>query len=195
MFAIVISYIALAIALARALVVFAGLAQMLIERERDIQWGRSMKIALPEPFMLLAAVVWLWAFGPVAVMSDSLMLVAAVGLLFSCFGLILFVWSFVAYQSVGTGHYIDDDHTVIETGPYALMRHPMYCAAIFIWLGLALAHLDWAILTLTYAYVIPAYYFYARDEEAMMVSAFKESYSDYAQRVPMLFPKPLSIWE
>ena len=189
------SYIALTIALTRVLVVFNGIAVMLIKRKRDIQWGRSMKIAFLEPFMLMAVVTWLWMFGAMAPMSDSFLLMVAVGLLCSCFGLILFVWSFVAYRGVGTGHYVDDDQCVVETGPYALMRHPMYCAAIYIWLGLALTHLDWTILTLTFAYVIPAYYFYARDEESMMVSAFRKSYSDYAQRVPMLFPKLLSIWE
>ena len=104
-------------------------------------------------------------------------------------------WSFVAYRGVGTGHYVDQDQSVVTIGPYALVRHPMYCAAIFIWLGLALTQLDWALLCLTHAYVIPAYFFYARDEEVMMAIEFGDAYTRYSKRVPMLFPGALTIWE
>ena len=55
--------------------------------------------------------------------------------------------------------------------------------------------MDWALLTLVFAYVVPAYFFYARDEEQMMASEFGRAYTDYAGRVLMLFPRPLSIWE
>lgn len=188
-------FLVLLIALLRGVVVMDGLAFMFIRKTRDIHWGRSMKIAFAEPFLLLLVCAFLWFYGPIAPMTMGSLSLALLGAACSLFGFTLFIWSFVAYRTVGTGHYVDDDHTVVRSGPYALMRHPMYCAAIFIWLGLALGHADWALLTLTYAYVIPAYYFYARDEEAMMADSLGAEYVDYRKQVPMLFPKPLSIWE
>ena len=190
------AWIALAIAAARGFVVMDGLAFMALNKKRTIQWTRSMKITFAEPFLLLAASAYLGFYGPLAPMAEGAVIpLLALGVACSVFGLIVFIWSFVAYRNVGTGHYVDDDHEVVATGPYALIRHPMYCAAIFIWLGLALAYADWALLNLTFAYVIPTYYFYAREEETMMGDALGARYTDYAARTPMLFPKPLAIWE
>jgi protein-S-isoprenylcysteine O-methyltransferase Ste14 len=139
--------------------------------------------------------IYLSFYGPFAPMGVADTFLAMVGVTFSACGLGLFGWSFVAYRTVGTGHYIDEDHQVVQSGPHALVRHPMYCAAAFIWLGLALAISDWALLTLTFAYVIPTYYFYAKEEEAMMVEGVGSKYAEYARKVPMLFPRPLNIWE
>jgi len=187
--------LALLVATIRALVVMDGLAFMFLRSKRDIRWHRSMKITLPEPFLLLCVTGYLWFNGPFAPMGSPYALLVVLGAALSCCGLWLFAWSFAAYRTVGTGHYVDEGHRVIRSGPYALVRHPMYCAATFIWLGLALASTDWALLTLTFAYVIPTYYFYAKDEEAMMVEALGSTYTDYAMAVPMLFPRPLNIWE
>jgi len=71
----------------------------------------------------------------------------------------------------------------------------MYCGAVFVWLGLSLATADWALLTFTFAYVVPAYYFYAKEEEEMMSREIRSSYGNYIAKVPMLFPRPLNIWD
>lgn len=188
-------HVAILVATIRALVVINGLAFMFLRSRRDIRWNRSMRIAFPEPFLLLCAAIYLWIYEPFAPIGHGHALLALVGAAFSACGLGLFGWSFVAYRTVGTGHYIDEDHQVVQSGPYSLVRHPMYCAAAFIWLGLALAASDWALLTLTFAYVIPTYYFYAKEEEAMMVEGLGSAYAEYVSKVPMLFPRPLNIWE
>ncbi len=186
---------ALFIGALRVLVVFDGLLFMVLRSGRQIQWDRSMKIAFPEPFLLGAAVTYVWLFGPIAPMAEAYSLLVGLGALLSLLGIVIFAWSFVAYREVGTGHYVEDGHQVVSTGPYALVRHPMYCAAVFIWLGLSLATADWALLTFTFAYVVPAYYFYAKEEEQMMSRELGANYESYVARVPMLFPRPLNIWE
>lgn len=190
-----ISHIAFGIAVLRALLVLNGLVVMLVSKKRQVQWGRSMKIALPEPLLLLTISVSLFQFGPFAPMTGYISPVAALGSVCSIFGSVLFSWSLLANRGVGTGHYVEEGQVVVAHGPYAIVRHPLYSAAIFVWFGLALSYQDWAVLVTVFAYIIPAYYFYARDEEAMMARAFGNSYTDYSRRVPMLFPKPLAIWE
>lgn len=187
--------VSLVVGAIRALIVFDGLLYMVLRSGRRIEWDRSMKIAFPEPFCLGAAVAYVWFFGPLAPMAEAYLVVVGLGTLLSVTGVALFAWSFVAYRDVGTGHYVEEDHDVVRTGPYALVRHPMYCGAVLIWLGLALAVGDWALLTFTFAYVVPAYYFYAREEEQMMSRELGTAYTDYVADVPMLFPRPLNIWE
>jgi protein-S-isoprenylcysteine O-methyltransferase Ste14 len=188
-------WLALLIAAIRGLVVMDGLAVMFLRSKRDIHWNRSMKITFLEPFLLLFVTVYLWLYGPFAPIGAARVFLVLLGAALCVCGLCMFGWAFVAYRRVGTGHYVDDDHQIIQSGPYALVRHPMYCAAVFVWLGLANSVGDWALLTLTFAYVIPTYYFYAKEEEDMMVEALGRQYVDYAARVPMLFPRPLNVWE
>ena len=122
----------------RALVVLSGLLVLFSSRERKIEWGRSMRVAFPEPFLLLLATVWLAAIGPIAPASvpgshgavASAAIVA--GVLSSLFGVVLFSGSLWFNRGVGTGHYVDEDQVIVDAGPYAIMRHPLYAAAIFI---------------------------------------------------------------
>jgi protein-S-isoprenylcysteine O-methyltransferase Ste14 len=198
MYVVVIDHLrllALLVATIRALVIMDGLLFMFLRGTRDIRWNRAMRITFPEPFLLLCVTGYLWFGGSFAAMDAPYAFLLVAGSALSCYGLWLFAWSFVAYRDVGTGHYVDAGHQVVRSGPYAVVRHPMYCAATLIWLGLALAATDWALLTLTFAYVVPTYYFYAKEEEAMLGNALGSAYTNYAAKVPMLFPRPLNVWE
>jgi protein-S-isoprenylcysteine O-methyltransferase Ste14 len=52
---------------------------------------------------------------------------------------------------------IQPDHQIVDSGPYAVVRHPIYSTVIVMYLGLALAFASWAsvvpvvIITLAYA--------------------------------------------
>lgn len=82
--------------------------------------------------------------------------------------------------------YPSDRGQLIETGPFACVRHPMYCG------GLALA-LGWAICTrgwLTMIYVVILFLFLdlkSRREERWLMEKYP-GYGDYRQRVRKLIP-------
>jgi protein-S-isoprenylcysteine O-methyltransferase Ste14 len=80
------------------------------------------------------------------------------------------------------------EQSVVETGPYGWVRHPIYLGVFLIWLALALAFRSVATLLLTVVYVIPAYLVYIRSEEEMMAGAYGAAYADYCRRVGRLFP-------
>jgi protein-S-isoprenylcysteine O-methyltransferase Ste14 len=80
-----------------------------------------------------------------------------------------------------------EGHRVVDSGPYGLVRHPIYTgliAAGFFTLaikGTWIAVAGFAILTIAFA-------FKARAEERFLTSEFGVAYDEYRKRVPMLVP-------
>ncbi|QKC85730.1 isoprenylcysteine carboxylmethyltransferase family protein [Mesorhizobium sp. NZP2077] len=76
---------------------------------------------------------------------------------------------------------------LVTTGPYSIVRHPLYiCEAIFV-IGMILSHLSLLMVALG-AFQFLLQYRRARNEEAILRQTFPE-YDDYARRVPMLLPR------
>ena len=80
------------------------------------------------------------------------------------------------------------DHRIIDTGPYAFVRHPIYCGLIIALLATAVAEGKAAAL-LGSALVILGVWLKARTEERFLVTELgPEIYGAYCRRVPMLIP-------
>ena len=114
---------------------------------------------------------------------------AAVGLALAAAAVVLMLWSAWSFPSLSTGHYVLPDQKVISTGPYALVRHPLYVAAFLVWFSLALAFSSVAVLLITLLYVIPSYVVYMRAEEEMLLRHLGDAYVTYRARVGMFFPR------
>ncbi|MEO6041870.1 MAG: isoprenylcysteine carboxylmethyltransferase family protein [Croceibacterium sp.] len=79
-------------------------------------------------------------------------------------------------------------HRVVQEGPFAWVRHPIYCALIAA--GLALAVIKGTPLAFTgTALVAIGFGLKARVEERFLSSELS-GYPDYQRRVPMLIPRP-----
>ena len=80
------------------------------------------------------------------------------------------------------------DHRVVDTGPYRIVRHPIYTGIILATLatattrGTALAWLGFVLLTL--GWVVKA----RLEESFLRAELGREAYDQYAKRVPMLVP-------
>ncbi len=80
--------------------------------------------------------------------------------------------------------------TMVRSGPYALVRNPMYFGRFFVLLGFVLLTWRWYFIV---GYVlIFALYAQARvlGEEARLRGLFGEEYADYCRRVNRWFPWP-----
>jgi protein-S-isoprenylcysteine O-methyltransferase Ste14 len=72
-------------------------------------------------------------------------------------------------------------HTIVTTGPYTYVRHPMYAGAVFLLLGIPLLLGSWYGLALAFVLII-AFGYRAVMEERTLAAQFPE-YPQYAARV------------
>jgi len=77
---------------------------------------------------------------------------------------------------------------LVATGPFALIRNPLYVGNILIWVGFALsARLVW-LAPLIVLLLGAEYHAIVRWEESLLVSRLGDAYRDYAARVPRWLP-------
>ncbi len=77
---------------------------------------------------------------------------------------------------------VSDEHQVISSGPYGWVRHPIYTAAIVLYVGMGMVFPVWWNL-IAVGCVVGGYIFKAYDEDRYLQKSLT-GYSEYAQRVP-----------
>jgi len=81
-----------------------------------------------------------------------------------------------------------EGHRVIDTGPYAIVRHPIYTGLLAATLATAVAIGTWTAL-LAVACVGTGFWLKASIEEKFLAAEFgPDFYESYRRRVPMLIP-------
>ena len=89
-------------------------------------------------------------------------------------------WSFVPKADQSTG--------LVTTGPYRLVRHPIYLGLGLLAMGEALAFDSWPALTIVLFGILPTFAWRARAEEKLLSRAFGDRYTVYRQRTKMIIP-------
>ena len=82
---------------------------------------------------------------------------------------------------------VKQDHELIRTGPYRLVRHPIYTGLLLAILGTAVAFGEWRGL-LAFALLTGSLLLKLRVEERFMSESFPEPYARYRAEVPALIP-------
>ena len=80
-----------------------------------------------------------------------------------------------------------DDHQLIQDGPYAFVRHPMYFGWWASMLGLTMLYPVWAIFLLLVFSVI-SFIGRARREESALAERFGNVWVEYRQRTKFIIP-------
>jgi len=80
-----------------------------------------------------------------------------------------------------------EDHQLIQSGPYALVRHPMYFGWLAAMVGLLLLYPVWLVAAML-VFSALAFLGRARREEEALAERFGETWSAYRKRTRFLIP-------
>jgi protein-S-isoprenylcysteine O-methyltransferase Ste14 len=157
-----------------------------IEREG---WGIMLLRIAALPFILAAIVLygvnppWLSAF---AIPFPAWARWIGVGL--AVMSIPLLVW---VHHTLGkhwsTSVQLQEGHTLVTSGPYRWVRHPMYTVLFAFFAGVSLISALWLIVPLAVGSILMLYTRIDK-EEAMMIEQFGDAYRAYMRRTGRLLP-------
>lgn len=84
---------------------------------------------------------------------------------------------------------------IVDVGPYAIVRNPLYICSFFGAIGLGLTTQRLSIVVLLIAAFLVYYPLVVFAEENNLRKKFGQIYSEYAQRTPRFFPRRLHLIE
>jgi protein-S-isoprenylcysteine O-methyltransferase Ste14 len=155
--------------------------------ERSLGWAR---------LLTLVAVIWVFevVYRTGGLEQTLWSQTAAIGVLadlFTVAGLAVALWArAVLGRNWSGGIAFKEDHELIQHGPYAYVRHPIYSGFLLMGLGTAVesGRLVSFVLLVAAAVVLAVK---AHLEERLMTSHFPKAYPDYRRRVKALIP---GVW-
>jgi protein-S-isoprenylcysteine O-methyltransferase Ste14 len=133
-----------------------------------------------------------WIPLPWTVSSSTRVWMLVFGALLYFPGILLVLWARLTlgknyFVSTGFGAQLFKDHQLVTSGPFAIIRHPMYAGLILAALGSLLLYLTWT--TMLFAFFAPFIIIRAYREEGALAMEFGEEWKEYCKLVPPLFPR------
>jgi protein-S-isoprenylcysteine O-methyltransferase Ste14 len=83
---------------------------------------------------------------------------------------------------------IYEDHTLIQTGVYRIVRHPLYASLIWMFYGACFIQLSVSAFMATTLIFVPFMIYRSSQEEVLLLQQFPE-YKDYRAQTGRFFPK------
>jgi len=150
--------------------------------------GTYAVVAVP----YLAVCFVLWRPLPVTVTGVAGWAVLAVGTASGAFGAMLYLWGRrtlgdMYNVSSAFGAELFGDQRLVVTGPYRVLRHPMYAGLFCTAAGALLVYRVWAMVFVVAC--LPGAWIKARREDALLAAQFGERFEDYRRTVPGWWPR------
>jgi protein-S-isoprenylcysteine O-methyltransferase Ste14 len=84
--------------------------------------------------------------------------------------------------------YSESGHSLVKTGPYVLVRNPMYLGILLIGAGIVLLLFKWWTIAIFLSFFLFHYIMLIFREEKLLLTYFPKEYSVYQKSVPRLLP-------
>ena len=190
-----VAYLAFAMALAGWIAgLRRGEAVTLLPARRGGAGALAAQLGLVLVSLVVCAVLfyWLWIPLPLAVPPAAAPILAAGGLAIFVAGALFIVWArrtLGRMWGISTSRQVKllPDHQLIDGGPYALVRHPMYFGWWVALLGALLIYRTW-ILVFLLAMSLVVFCRRARLEETTLAARFGAEWQAYVKRTKFLIP-------
>ena len=129
---------------------------------------------------------------PLPALGNRLLPLAAwpfwLGAVLTVAGLLFTVWARVHIGSNRSGVVtVKENHELIQSGPYGIVRHPIYTGLLVAFVGSAIARGEWRGV-IAVVIVLWAFSRKLQTEERYMREQFGDAYRTYSERVPALIP-------
>jgi protein-S-isoprenylcysteine O-methyltransferase Ste14 len=159
---------------------------------RTAAWLRSPLFYLVTSAIFFGLSYLCWIPLPLKVSPAIRPWLLAIGTLLYFPGILVVLWGRLAlgknyFVSTGFGAQLFAGHQLVTSGPFAIVRHPMYAGLIVAAVGSLLIYYTWT--TLLFAGFAPFLCFRARREEATLAAEFGNQWRDYCKFVPPFIPR------
>jgi protein-S-isoprenylcysteine O-methyltransferase Ste14 len=146
--------------------------------------------SLPSPPALIS-----WLIPPIILLAQAVQIpaewmpVRVLGVALSLYAIVMMPWATrVLGRSYAPGPAVLHEHALVSSGPFRLVRHPIYSAVAALWLGAALGTLNWLLLA-PWPMILTGVTRQSRAEEGMLRAKFGDTYNTYAAPKGRLVPK------
>jgi protein-S-isoprenylcysteine O-methyltransferase Ste14 len=157
-------------------------------RRRESVASRLLTAALTIPAALLMAAPGRWMSWLGARFLSNTPIAYWLGLLMVLVGLAFAVWARVHLGRNWSGTVtVKEDHELVRSGPYAIVRHPIYTGLLLAMLGTVIVLGEWRGLV-AFCFLSAAFLLKLRREERFMAESFPDTYPGYRARVPAFIP-------
>jgi protein-S-isoprenylcysteine O-methyltransferase Ste14 len=170
-----------------------GQAVALLPERRGRKWPLWTQIGMVVLGLLLCIPLFYFLWIPLVSLADGVRLwLSILGLVIYLGGCFFTLWArrtLGKMWGISTSQNVKlrDDHQLIQTGPYAFVRNPMYFGWWMAMLGLLLLYPTWVVL-LMLVFSIIAFIGRAHREEAALAARFGEAWTKYKRRTRFLIP-------
>jgi protein-S-isoprenylcysteine O-methyltransferase Ste14 len=112
-----------------------------------------------------------------------------IGLVVMLLGLVLRVWAAAALGDYySTTLLVTKDQKLVNSGPYARVRHPGYLGSILLWSGFGILSSNLVLAILFPVMFVVIYLYRISVEELMLGQELGEDYAEYRRRTQRLLP-------
>lgn len=180
-------------AILAAVVVFYAVDSWLIRRYDSLRaagssrsWSYTLMVVIPVVLIIVQPTAW----PGLGVYTDAWwgLLMQAVGLALLLGGLTLHWWARLHLgQFYGEREEVQPGQYLVQSGPYAYVRHPLYTSYFALALGLVLINPALSTL-LAVAYAVVDFYLATRREEKLLIENLP-GYADYIACTPRFLPR------
>ena len=166
------------------LLLIAMVAQILFANKPKRKVSLVTNLLIVTPFVVAFGLFYLRRWGGTFESTPATWITGTVLLGFGMIGYVLSHFYLRSNWSLSAS--TKEGHKLITSGPYKIVRHPMYSSMTLVVFGSGLLIANYLMLLFT-PVVFIIYYIRARKEEALLKEEFPE-YNQYARRTKMLIP-------
>lgn len=121
--------------------------------------------------------------------STNYFFLVILGLVVMIFGTFFNIWGRM-YLGKNWANQIKiySNHSLVKSGPYKIVRHPLYASLIWMFYASSLIYASWSVFLATSFIFVPFMFYRAKQEENLLQKSFPE-YEDFRKNTGMFFPR------